>query len=106
MRNNSPIELALERDQRNNVLLPLFGLKLEKTGSFLWKTNYIVKRVVVGSIADETGISPNDPLNIEGWRVDNKRRYAVLQIYVKKRTSGFLESVIQLASYLDTANFY
>ncbi|NOY09172.1 MAG: PDZ domain-containing protein [Spirochaetes bacterium] len=105
-RNVSPIELALKHDRRNNVLFPLFGLKLEKTGSFFWKTNYMVTKVITGSIADETGISPNDPLNIQGWRIDKKKRYAVLQIYVKKKSSGFLESVIQLAAYLDTDNFY
>ncbi len=101
-----PIEMALERDDRDRVIYPLFGMKLEKTGSFLWKTNYMVEKVLTGSIADETGISRGDPLNIQGWRVDKKKKFAILQIYIKKRKAGFLESVVQLISYLETDNFY
>ncbi len=101
-----PVEVALDRDDRDRVIYPLFGMKLEKTGSFLWKTNYMVKRVLVGSVADETGISVDDPLNIQGWKVDKKKKLAILQIYIKKRKAGFLESVVQLAAYLETDNFY
>ncbi len=101
-----PIETALERDDRDRIIYPLFGMKLEETGSFLWKTNYVVKKVLTGSIADETGISSGDPLNIQGWRVDKKKKFAILQIYIKKRKAGFLESVVQLVSYLETNNFY
>ncbi len=105
-RPNSPVELALERDDKDRVLYPLFGFELENTGSFLWNKNYIVKRVITGSIADETGISKGDPLTIQGWKVDKKKKYAILQIYIKKRKAGFLESTIQLVSYLETDNFY
>jgi serine protease Do len=101
----SPIEVALEKDLRENVLFPLFGMKIEKTGQFLWRTNYVVKKVLPGSIADETGLSKDDPLSIQGWKVDEENRYVLLQIYVKKRKSGFLESVVQMAAYLETDYF-
>jgi S1-C subfamily serine protease len=101
----SPIEESLEKDLRDNVLLPLFGMKLERTGQFLWRANYAVRRVLPGSIADETGLSKDDPLIIQGWEVDRENRFALLRIYVKKRKSGFLESVVQLAAYLDTDIF-
>lgn len=98
----SPIEDALEKDRRENLLYPLFGMELEKTNRFLWKTNYVIRRVLPGSIADESGLSPDDPLNIQGWQVDEDNRVAVLQIYVKKKKSGFLESIIQIGAYLET----
>lgn len=101
----SPVELALERDSRDNILVPLFGMRIEKIGTFFWKTNYIVKEVLKGSIAEETGLSANDPLNVEGWKVDIDNRFAVLRLFVKKKKSGFLESVIQLAAYLETDTF-
>jgi serine protease Do len=101
----SPIEESLQKDLRENVLLPLFGMKIERTGGFLWKANYSVRRVLPGSIADETGLSKGDPLSIQGWELDMENRYAILRIYVKKRKSGFLESVVQLAAYLETDNF-
>jgi S1-C subfamily serine protease len=104
-RPQSPIEVALNRDSRDAVLYPLFGLKLQKVGSFLWKTDYVVQRVAKGSVADESGLSENDPLAIQDWQVDKDKGYAILQLYVKKKKSGFIESVVQIASYLETDNF-
>lgn len=101
----SPIEESLAKDLRDNVLLPLFGIKIEKTSRFLWRTNYAVRRVLPGSIADETGLSKDDPLSIQGWELDEENRFALLRIYVKKRKSGFLESAVQLAAYLETDIF-
>ena len=101
----SPIEESLEKDLRDNVLLPLFGMKIERTGRFLWQSDYAVRRVLPGSIADETGLSRDDPLSIQGWEVDKENRYALLRIHVKKRKSGFLESIVQLAAYLETDIF-
>ena len=101
----SPIEESLAKDLRDNVLLPLFGMKIEKTNRFLWRINYVVRRVLPGSIADETGLSNDDPLSIQGWELDQENRFALLRIYVKKRKSGFLESVVQLAAYLETDIF-
>jgi S1-C subfamily serine protease len=101
----SPLEEALEKDRRERVLYPLFGMRLAKTGSFLWRDSYVVERVLAGSVADETGLSEGDPLTIQAWRVNQEERYALIQIFVKKRKSGFLESAVQLAAYLETDNF-
>jgi serine protease Do len=101
----SPLEEALAKDRRERVLYPLFGLKLAKTGTFLWRDSYVVERVLLGSVADETGLSEGDPLTIQNWKVNEKERYALMQIYVKKRKSGFLESAVQLAAYLEVDNF-
>jgi serine protease Do len=104
-RPQSPIETALKKDTRDTVLYPLFGMKLERTKGALWRNSFVVKRVTRGSVADEAGLSENDPLTIQDWKVDNEKGYAVLQLYVKKRKSGFIESVVQIASYLETDNF-
>jgi serine protease Do len=101
----SPIEESLEKDSRQNVLYPLFGMKLEKTGSFLWRASYVVDRVLVGSVADETGLSPGDPVSLESWKVDKEQRFVVAVLFVKKRKAGFLESAIQMAAYLESDNF-
>lgn len=104
-RPDEPIDVALKRDSRDNILYPLFGMKLENVGTFLWKGDYIVKRVTQGSIADESGISPDDPLTIQDWQVDQDKGYAMLQVVIKKKKAGFLESAIQIATYLETDNF-
>jgi serine protease Do len=104
-RPRSPIELALAKDASINLLPPLFGLRLEQAGGFLWEPEYAIRQVVPGSVADNTGLSVGDTLNIQMWRVDDDQRYAVLQIFVKKRKAGYLERVIALAASIDPDSF-
>jgi hypothetical protein len=104
-RPHSPVELALERDRRINLLLPLFGMELKKTGSFLWETSYAVQRVLPGSIADNTGLSKDDPVIVQDWQIDEENRFVVLQLFVKKRNAGFLESVVRLVAYIELDSF-
>jgi serine protease Do len=101
----SPIEVSLERDRRENVIFPLFGMKIEEVGRLLWRKEYVIRKVLPGSIADETGLSVDDPLTIQNWKIDEENRFAMMQIYVKKKKSGFLESAVQLAAYLETEFF-
>ncbi len=104
-RPDEPMEVALKRDSRDNVLYPLFGMQLQNVGNFLWKGEYIVKRVTQGSVADESGISADDPLTIQDWVVDKEKGYAALQVVIKKKKAGFIQSAIQIATYLETDNF-
>jgi hypothetical protein len=83
----------------------MFGLELKYVDQFLWEKNYVVAKIINGSVADNTGISINDPVNIQKWRVDLKAGYAILQLFIRKKTEGFLQSVIQLAAYLETDDF-
>ncbi|HUI69717.1 MAG TPA: hypothetical protein VL354_04295, partial [Spirochaetia bacterium] len=104
-RPEKPIEVALQRDTRDNVLYPLFGMKLQKVGSFFWSNDYIVTRITRGSVADQSGLSENDPLSIEDWKVDSEKGYAALLLVIKKRKAGFIESAVQIATDLETDNF-
>jgi serine protease Do len=101
----SPIEESLARDTRENVLFPLFGMKLEKTGTFLFRSSYVVKRVLIGSVADETGLSAGDPVSLESFKVDKEQRIVLAVFFVKKRKAGFLESAVQMATFLESDNF-
>ena len=100
-----PVETALERDAKEPVLYPLFGMLLERTGSLLGRSSYLVRRIVRGSVADEAGLSVDDPLVVQDWVVDEEKGYATIQIVVKKKKAGFIESVIQVSAWLATDNF-
>ena len=104
-RPEKPIEVALKRDSRDNVLYPLFGMKLQKVGTFFWSNDYIVTRVTRGSVADESGLSENDPLSIQDWKVDTDKGFAALLLVIKKRKAGFIQSAVQIATELETDNF-
>jgi len=57
------------------------------------------KEIVSGIIEDFTKFWD------EAMEIDTENRFALLRIYVKKRKSGFLESIVQLAAYLETDIF-
>ncbi len=101
----SPIELAMERDTKVNMLVPLFGMEVREVGGGFWETNYVVEKVIQGSIADNTGISVSDPVNLQQWQIDREKRFVILQIYIKKKKAGFLESVLQMVAYMESDNF-
>jgi S1-C subfamily serine protease len=101
----SPIESALKNDSRENLIYALFGMKIDAAGKTLGSKNYLVTKVFKGSVADETGLSENDPLSILSWQVDLDSRVALLQIRIKKRKAGFIESAIQLGTQLDVEYF-
>jgi len=104
-RPDQPVEACLERDSRDDVIYPLFGMKLDRMSGGPGDAEYVIRRVIRGSVADESGFSVDDPVSIKGWVVDREKNYALLQLYVKKKKSGFLESVIQIATYLATDSF-
>ena len=104
-RPESPIAFSLERDMDINLIAPLFGLTYEESGSNLWDKNYIINKVYSGFIADETGLSENDPFTILKFIIDTDEKTALLQLRVKKRKAGFLESAIQLGAYIEVDYF-
>ena len=100
-----PLELALERDLRDNVLVPLFGFAVERVGGKLFGTDYRVTRVIPGSVADDTDIAVDDPVRIDRFEVDHEARIASVLISVKRRRGGFLASALLLAVHLEQEYF-
>lgn len=101
----SPIESAVEVQDYPDLLPALFGMRVTSTDSAFWRRNYLVETVFPGSVADETGLSDGDPFTVRGWDVDLENRVAFLRLVVRKRKAGFMETAIQLASYLEVDNF-
>lgn len=99
-----PVEEALQRDVEERLFPALYGMRLRSTGGVL-ERNYVVEEVLPGSIADESGISQDDPVVVRGFELDEAVGVALLQIVVKKRTEGFWRSGMQLPAYVDTDNF-
>jgi serine protease Do len=104
-RPDEPVVAALERDAKDPVLYPLFGMLLERAGGLMGKPAYIVRRVVRGSVSDEAGLSVDDPLVVQDWKVDEEKGIATLQIVVRKKKAGFIQSAIQVSAWLATDNF-
>ncbi|MDR2730470.1 MAG: S1C family serine protease [Treponema sp.] len=97
-----PLFEAAKIDKRERIAAPLFGMVLTPLKNSLFSSSYIVKKVVRGSITDEAGISEDDPISITRFRIMEDDGYAVLDISVKKRRMGYLETSMQLPAWLDS----
>jgi S1-C subfamily serine protease len=92
-------------DRPEDLFPPLFGMRVELIGGGLFSDRYQVQEVFSGSNADETGFSPLDPFTLQKWQVIDDPGVVVAVLRIKKRKAGFLESGVQMASYLETTNF-
>lgn len=91
-----PLADAAKIDSRERMAAPLFGLILEPSVGKSITPSYLIKKVVRGSIADEAGLSLKDPVTIQGFRLQEKEGYAMLEINVKKRLSGYFDTYMTL----------
>jgi S1-C subfamily serine protease len=98
----APLESAIKVDLKERLLPALFGMVVQPYGRVgLEGARYTVTRVFPGSIADDSGLSENDPFALRRFQVDLDERVILIQIDVKKRKSGFLESLLLLPAALD-----
>lgn len=98
-----PGEGIFDADLESRALLPIFGLKLEKIGN---TKKYNVVSVIRGSVADETGFSTMDVVEIKSVELNRAESYVSVQLYTKKRKAGYLESYIGLTASLDSPSYF
>jgi hypothetical protein len=102
----SPAEQALDLQPIENLFPVLYGMRVRSVASAPWGPDYVVDRVYPGGIADESNLSESDPFALRNWYVDDDIRAAFIQIVVKKRKAGFIESGVQLGSFLESNVFF
>ena len=100
-----PLLEASRIDLKENIIPPVFGMTINRISQGLFGSEYIVTEVFPGSIADITGLSVNDPFTIKKWELIDDQKIIIMQIKIKKRKAGFLESGVQLGAYLGSSNF-
>jgi serine protease Do len=101
-----PLDSAVRLDRQDRLFPVLFGMSLTPIpGSLFDSSSYSVAKVWPGSIADESGLSENDPISLRRFYVDKEQHAVFIQIYVKKRKAGFLESIIQIPASLEISDF-
>jgi len=97
-----PLSDAAKVDKRERIAAPLFGMILSPVYGGFFSSNFVVKKVVRGSVADEMGISEDDPITINRLRLLENDGYALMEISIKKRRMGYLETSMQLPAWLDS----
>jgi hypothetical protein len=106
LRPDIPLLDAAKIDRRERITAPLFGMILAPLQSSFFSTSYRVTRVVRGSIADEAGVSEDDPVSINRLRILENEGVALLEISIKKRRHGYLETSMQLPVWLDSPDTF
>jgi S1-C subfamily serine protease len=101
----SPVEEALKVQEPDELFPVLYGMRAKEISALPWQANYVVSQVYPGKVADETGLSEQDPFTLRHFEVREEPRVALMRIVVKKRKAGFVESGIQLGAYLEVDNF-
>jgi len=101
-----PLADAAKLDSRERIAAPLFGIILSPGVGKSLSSTYQVRKIVRGSIADEASISDQDSINIRGFRIFEKEGFAVMEIDIKKRSMGYLETTMQLPAWLDSPDTF
>ncbi len=96
-----PLLNAIKLDTKERIAAPLFGMLLSPGFGSALAPQYQIKKIVRGSIADESGLSENDPLTIQGFSVDENQGLVSLDISIKKRKMGYLEVMMRLYGSLE-----
>ena len=97
-----PLAEAAVKDTKERMAAPLFGMLLSPAVSGGFSSSFFIKRVIRGSIADEAGLSEQDPVTIKGFQIEKDAGMALMDISVKKRRMGYLEMTMRLPALLDS----
>jgi hypothetical protein len=99
-----PAEYVWSRDAHENIITPLFGIVVTKVDSSR-KRDYLVTRIVSGSIASAAGISEGDTIKIKDVKYDDKYKVFSLIMELKSKRFGYLNKSMVLYSYIEVNSF-
>lgn len=94
-----------QRDLISNAFLPIFGMEL-KSATHKNKKSYTVVSVLPGEIADESGFSVHDPVDIIKIEVPKTKDAIYAQLYTKKRKNGYFEVSLAVGAPLDSPFYF
>ena len=85
--------------------VPIFGMRLISVSTSSSR-KYSIEEIIKGSVADESGFSENDPVEIRNIKLneDNSAMYA--EIYAKNRKKGYLDGIMAIAAPLDSPYYF
>jgi S1-C subfamily serine protease len=101
-RPNLPLVGAAKSDSRERLATPFFGMVLGPGAGRGLTSRFQVERVVRGFVADEAGISQQDTVSIRNFRVFEKEGFVQMEMNIRKRSMGFMESTMQLLAAIDS----
>lgn len=105
VRPENPGKAAYNSDMVANSFVPIFGMRLTPLTQS-GRRKYSVSSVVKGGIADESGFSENDYIEVRNVRIDDEKSVIYAEIYAKNRRKGYLDASMMLGSQLDNPFYF
>ncbi len=90
-----------EREPEYRMVYPLFGMELVPS-SVGNRNQFTVQSIVKGSIADESGFSVHDPVEIRRTTLSENEDAVFIETFTKKRKSGYFEVNVAVGASLDS----
>ena len=85
--------------------LPIFGMKLLHVSTSNSR-KYSIEQVLRGSVADNSGFSENDPIEIRNIRLNEDNSIIYAEVYTKNRKKGYLDGMMAIAASLDSPFYF
>lgn len=104
-RPESPGKAVYEGDLLANAFVPIFGMQLAST-SERSRGKYSIVRILGGSIADESGFSENEPVEVRTLKFNDENTAVYAEVYAKNRKRGYIDSVQMLVAPLDSPYYF
>lgn len=105
VRPEKPGKTVYEHDLRETSFIPLFGMGLRAV-STTSSRKYAISTIIKGGIADESGFSENDPVDIGKVKFSEDDSYLSVEIYARKRKKGYLDVGVSIATPLDSPYYF
>ncbi len=89
------------REPNYKMVYPLFGMELIPS-SVANKNQFSIASIVKGGIADESGFSVHDPVEIRKTVLSENKDAVFIETFTKKRKSGYFEVNVSIGAALDS----
>lgn len=103
-RPSNPGFYIYKNDVLSNSFAAIFGMKLTRDTN--GKKKFQVENVVKGSVADESGFSESDYIEIRDIEFNEDKSVVLAAIYAKKRKKGYLDMSMGIAAPLNSPNYF
>lgn len=104
-RPESPGKVVYEHDLIETSFVPLFGMRLQAVSTSSSR-KYAITQIVKGGIADESGFSENDPVDVSRVKFSDDNTYLMAEIYGRKRKKGYLDVGVSVVTPLDSPYYF
>lgn len=99
-RPDMPGSVIYEKEPLQRWMYPLVGMELIQVSDIRQK--FSITSIIPGSIADESGFSVNDSVEINNPKLLLDKGAVYAEVYAKKRKNGYLDVALVLAAPLDS----